>query len=141
MYWKPAHLNNRITAQYSYFVIGKRKLPEMKDFTISQVHKDKILKELNKIYGIKETSLFPDPVGFAAANSVNSNYGKTARDYLDLAMQAFYDEELDEATRYCEDTIDYCKSSINASVELIEAYRLLSNVKMLQAEKYEDEEK
>ena len=132
VYWKPAHLNNRITAQYSYFVIGKRKLPKMKEIIISREHKDKILRELSKIYGIKETSLFPDPVGFAEANSVNSNYGKTARDYLDLARQAFYDEKIDEATVHCEETIKYCHLTRNKSAELIEAYKILCHLKILQ---------
>ena len=133
VYWKPAHLNNRITAQYSYFVIGKRKLPKMKEIIISREHKDKILRELSKIYGIKETSLFPDPVGFAEANSVNSNYGKTARDYLDLARQAFYDEKIEEAIMHCEETIKYCHITKNKSAELIEAHKILCHLKILQA--------
>ncbi len=73
-YWKPAHLNNRITAQQSYFLIGKRKLPEMEKISIEENSKFNILKELLSVYGINEVTLYPDLVGFAQANSSRSSY-------------------------------------------------------------------
>ena len=75
-YWKPAHLNNRITAQQSYFLIGKRELPEMQGIIIKKNSKAGILKELSSTYGINEITLFPDLVGFAQANSVRSLYNQ-----------------------------------------------------------------
>ena len=75
-YWKPTHLNNRITTQLPYFLIGKRELPPMQKIIIAGNFKNNILQELSLIYGIKETTLFPDSTGFAQANSVYSPYGK-----------------------------------------------------------------
>ena len=78
-YWKPAHLNNRITAQQSYFVIGKREIPEIQKIVITENSKSNILKELSSVYGIDEATLFPDLVGFAQARSVYSPYGKEGK--------------------------------------------------------------
>ena len=75
-YWKPAYLNKRIAAQQSYFLIGKRELPEMEKIIIPEDSKSKILKELSSIYGINEITLFPDLVGFAQANSIFSPYNQ-----------------------------------------------------------------
>ena len=75
-YWKPAHLNKRITAQQSYFLIAKRISPEMKEISIEENLKSKIIEELSSVYGINEITLYPDLVGFAQANSIDSNYGK-----------------------------------------------------------------
>ena len=75
-YWKPAHLNKRITAQQSYFLIGKRIPPQMEEISIPENSKSKILKELSSVYGINEITLYPDIVGFAQANSIDSTYGK-----------------------------------------------------------------
>ena len=78
-YWKPAHLNKRITAQQSYFLIGKRippKMEEMQEILIKENIKSKILEDLSSVYGINEITLFPDLVGFAQANSIDSTYGK-----------------------------------------------------------------
>ena len=76
LYWKPAYLNKRIAAQQSYFLIGKRELPQMQKITISGNSKSKILKELSSVYGINEITLFPDLVGFAQANSIFSPYNQ-----------------------------------------------------------------
>ena len=78
-YWKLAHLNKRITAQQSYFLIGKRippKMKEMQEIPIEENLKSKILEDLSSVYGINEITLFPDLVGFAQANSIDSTYGK-----------------------------------------------------------------
>ena len=75
-YWKPPHLNNRITTQLPYFLIGKRELPLMQEIIITGDLKNNILQELSLVYGIKETTLFPDSTGFAQANSVYSPYGE-----------------------------------------------------------------
>ena len=78
-YWKPAHLNNRITAQKSYFLIGKRELPEMEKIVIPNNSKSEILKELSSVHGINEITLYPDLVGFAQANSEDSPYDQEAQ--------------------------------------------------------------
>ena len=72
--WKPANINNRILAQQSYFIMGRRELPAMKEVTIARKSKRSILEELLVLHGIKETTLFPDAMGFAKANSVTSSY-------------------------------------------------------------------
>ena len=76
LYWKTAHINDRISAQQSYFLMGKREIPETKGIIIIGNSKFDILKELSLIYGIEETRLFPDLVGLAQANSIHSPYGK-----------------------------------------------------------------
>ena len=81
-YWKPTHLNNRITAQQSYFLISKRELPKMQEIIIKGDLKANILKDLSLVYGVNEMTLFPDLVGFAQANSVHSASDKETQNFI-----------------------------------------------------------
>ena len=105
-YWKPAHLNNRITAQQSYFLIGKRKLPEMQKIDIEKDLKKKILQELSLVYGINEIMLFPDLVGFAQANSVTSSYyqeeQKETREFIYKDIIRPLDKSIKDNLKYVE---------------------------------------
>ena len=92
VYWKPAHLNKRIAAQQSYFLIGKRKLPGMKEITIIGSFKSKILKELSSVYGINELTLYPDLVGFAQVNSIYPSYGKEEKQERKRIIIRNYDQ-------------------------------------------------
>ena len=95
-YWKPAHLNKRIAAQQSYFLIDKKEIPampEMLKVIIQGNSKDDILEELSSLYGINEIMLFPDFVGFAQANSVHSPYNKED-EYLKNNMTVRYYDKI-----------------------------------------------
>ena len=71
-YWQPGHLNERISAQSSYFVIGsknlQREVEENKVIHINGHAKVRILAELSDVHNINRLSLFPDISGFAEAN-------------------------------------------------------------------------
>ena len=95
IYWKPANINNRIVAQQSYFLIGRRELPEMKQITIPAESKNNILQELSVLHSIKETTLFPDAMGFAQANSVESSYDAESQDAQNERTIRLYDKKIE----------------------------------------------
>ena len=95
IYWKPAHINNRIIAQGSFFVMGG-KVQEASKIFIPDDYKENILEELHQRYNIKELYLFPDSSGFAKANSLKSEYSTTTLDLYEEARN-LHDEELYEA--------------------------------------------
>ncbi len=78
-YWKPSHLNRRIPAQSSYFVIGKNDINEKiwmhSPIIIEQSYKKSILDALFTNHNIDALTLFPDMSGFAQANSELFPYG------------------------------------------------------------------
>ena len=96
LYWKPAHINNRITAQQAYFLIGKRKIPGMQELIIKGDYKKNILDDLSSVYGIERKILFPDLVGFVQANSVSSSYGKEKKLSTDRIIIRHYDEIVEQ---------------------------------------------
>ena len=96
LYWKPAHLNNRITAQQAYFLIGKRIIPGIEEVVIKGNSKKIILEHLSSVHGIERKTLFPDLVGFVQANSVSSSYGKEQRTISDGIIIRHYDEIIEK---------------------------------------------
>ena len=75
-YWKPAHLNERITAQHSLFLFGlpcSRKLGS-EEIIIESASKEHIRKDLEALHDICEESLFPDFVGFAYIQRSDAPY-------------------------------------------------------------------
>ena len=78
IYWKPAHINNRIIAQGSFFVIGGKVKADSK-FFIPENDKESILEDLHQRYNIKEISLFPDSSGFAKLIQLHQH---TLKQYL-----------------------------------------------------------
>ena len=91
-YLKPAHLNRRIAAQQSYFLIGKKEILEMQEIIVEGGAKINILKELSSIYGIEETMLFPDFIGFAQANSVHSSYSDEEEQLKNRMSVRYFDK-------------------------------------------------
>ena len=104
IYWKPAHLNNRITAQQSYFLISKREPPEIQEIVVAGNSKVDIIKELSTVHGIDGTMLFPDLVGFAQVNSVGSSYGKEEKRIRKKIIIRHYDEIIEKILKDPEDT-------------------------------------
>jgi FRG domain/TPR repeat len=83
-WWEPSHINNRIPAQDSVFVYGNSVI-DSKHFTkivIANKAKERILKQLDKIFNINEITLFNDIDGFATANSrtASINYSDTTEE-------------------------------------------------------------
>ena len=99
LYWKPAHLNNRITAQQSYFLIGKREIPGMQELVIKGDCKTIILKNLSSVHRIERKTLFPDLAGFVRANSVSSSYGKKEKLVSDRIIIQHYDENVEKDSK------------------------------------------
>ena len=99
LYWKPAHINNRITAQQAYFLIGKRKIPGIQELIIKGDCKRLILDDLSSVYGIERKILFPDLVGFVQANSVSSSYSKEKKLSTDRIIIRHYDEIVEKSIK------------------------------------------
>ena len=75
-YWKPAHLNERITAQHSLFLFGLPCSGKLgtEEIIIESASKEQIQKELESLHNICEESLFPDFVGFAYIQRADAPY-------------------------------------------------------------------
>ena len=85
-YWKMDDSNNkRMSAQDSYFIIGNIKSLSMEEIIIPHTAKASIRKYLEYKFGIKETSIYPDAIGFARANSITSHYNDKKKD--DIRME------------------------------------------------------
>ena len=119
IYWKPAHLNNRITAQQSYFLISKREPPKMQEIIIDGNSKIDIMEELSTVHGIDGTMLFPDLVGFAQANSVGSAYGKEEKRLRKKIILRHHDEIIEKINKEPNDTET---NKIAKITKLAEAY-------------------
>ena len=119
VYWKPAHLNNRITAQQSYFLIGEIMDSDMKKIIIKGDLKASILEELSLVYGINEITLFPDLVGFAQANSTGSPSGKEEMRLRKRMIIRHHDEIIEEINKEQEDTK---ANKVAKTAKLIKAY-------------------
>ena len=119
VYWKPAHLNNRITAQQSYFLIGEIMDSDMKKIIIKGDLKPSILEELSLVYGINEITLFPDLVGFAQANSTESPSGKEEIRLRKRMIIRHHDEIIKEINKEQKDTK---ANKIAKTTKLAEAY-------------------
>ena len=86
IYWKPAHINSRIIAQNSFFVMGGQVIVAS-EFFIHEEDKKNILEILHRNYNIKEASLFPDSSGFAKANSIKKEYSGTIFDLWEEGLK------------------------------------------------------
>ena len=66
-YWTPAHLNERITAQGSLFLLAPPSSgnPSSENIVVAAEYKGQIRQELADLFNTHEESLFPDFVGFA----------------------------------------------------------------------------
>ena len=119
IYWKPAHLNNRITAQQSYFLISKREPPKMQEIIIAGNSKIDIIKELSAVHGIGGAMLFPDLVGFAQINSVDSAYGKEEKRLRKKIIIRHHDEIIEKIIK---EQKDYEDNKASKNTKLTKAY-------------------
>ena len=108
-YWKPAHLNERITAQHSLFLFGLPASEELKseEMIVESASKGQILRELEELHDICEESLFPDFVGFAYTQRSNAPYPITnAEEYIRRGVEAGqrgqYSEAIEDFTKAIE---------------------------------------
>ncbi len=88
--WEPSDRNNRIIAQQSIFVFGRKRIEKSnyKEIQISREYKAAILEDL-KQFGITEDTLFRDFPGFSFSNFHNKPYAvKSAKDYFDSGRAA-----------------------------------------------------
>ncbi len=96
VYWKPGHINNRIIAQHSYFVVGGQ-IGNFQEYFIPESLKSCILATLYKFYDIKRTNLFPDESGFAESKSVRPQYTVVYLEYLDAGLKFHRSGKYDRA--------------------------------------------
>lgn len=117
-YWKPAHLNERITAQHSLFLFGLPSSGELRseELIIDSGNKEQIREELEDLHNICEESLFPDFVGFAYTQRSNAPYPTLdAKEYLRRGIEA---EQRGQNTEAIQDLT----KAIELNLELAEAY-------------------
>ena len=107
IYWKPAHINNRIIAQHSYFVIGGY-LGKLEEFFIPEYIKEHILGVLHRIHDINRDTLFPDEAGLAEVNSTSPKCNVIYLEYLDTGLKfhrsGLYEEAIERYTKIIEYT-------------------------------------
>ena len=75
-YWKPAHLNERITAQHSLFIFGLPSPEKLgpEEIIVESENKEQIRTDLKELHDIWEESLFPDFIGFAYTQRSDAPY-------------------------------------------------------------------
>lgn len=106
-YWKPAHLNERITAQHSLFLFGLPSSEKLrsKEIIIASASKEQIRKELEALHDICEKSLFPDFVGFAYIQRADAPYPiPDAEEYI------LRGAESDQRGQYSEAIVNFTKA-------------------------------
>jgi len=107
-YWEPSNFNSRIPKQHSIFVFGPPVIPN-DYFKIIYVDKDSkktILKDLEKIFDINETSLFSDLPGFARANCANTIFNEwDGFDYYLYGVSFVQRKEYKKAIEYLTESI------------------------------------
>ena len=109
--WPPAHMNERITSQHSFFLFG---LPSSmalqlkpEEIVIASASKEQIRQELKELHNIHEESLFLDFVGFAYTQRHNAPYDTPdATEYIRRGSQerqrGQYSEAIESYTKRIE---------------------------------------
>ena len=96
IYWKPAHINNRIIAQHSYFIVGGQ-FNNLKKCFIPEENKEDILVDLYRLYDINRITLFPDEAGLAEAKSENPKYSVVYLEYLNAGLKLHRNGQYEQA--------------------------------------------
>lgn len=116
-HWKPAHLNERITAQHSLFIFGLSPSEKLKseELIIESASKEQILQELEELHDICEESLFPDFVGFAYIQRSDAPYlipdaEKYIRRGAEADQRGQYPEAIANFTKAIELNPDYAEA-------------------------------
>ena len=73
-HWTPKLQNNRIVAQKSVFVFGAPKVQPDDECVIMKSGKRAVLESLKNIFGIEESTMFPDFDGFARLHGSNQPF-------------------------------------------------------------------
>ena len=121
--WHPSFLNNRIIAQQSVFVFGNPPIEEDAKCIVVGCSKRNILRDLEKLAGITETSLFPDFEGISRVNAHNKpTDANNARVYRQRGIDAYYDSKWDEAINWLTKAIDSEPDNLHAHVYLGRVY-------------------
>ncbi len=104
--WEPKFQNNRIVAQNSVFILGAADIKHDETCIVDSSSKESITKQLDKLFGINEASLFPDFDGFARLHSQRNPYVELdAPGYLQRGMDAHLAGNLDDAIDNYTETI------------------------------------
>ena len=107
--WTPTQLGNRIIAQQSLFIFGKRRLNN-DDYTSIIIDKDKkeqIKEDLRDWFGISEETLFNDFTGFALSKAHNrGDKNNNASDYFRWGLQHQQQRKYQEAIQCYDTAID-----------------------------------
>ena len=100
--WEPSHLNSRIPAQSSVFLIAKEPYTlEQKEVLVDKKSKKNIRQQLESTFGITEESVFPDFPGFALANAADKIAKfKDEKHYFKLGLEMLRENKYEEAIAY-----------------------------------------
>ena len=99
--WQPKLQNNRIIAQQSVFIFGGAKIEAADECIISRGAKQDLLKALDKLAGLTETTIYPDSDGFARLHVQNNpDFEPNPQGYLQRGIEVHQKGEREEAITY-----------------------------------------
>jgi len=133
--WHPSFQNNRIIAQQSVFVFGfgfeDPPIPEGAQCEVVGCSKQEIRRDLYKLSGITEVSLFPDFEGMARAYAHDkpSLITSNAETYRQRGINMYHKGELDEAIDYLTQTSRLESKDPYAHIHLGQVYHLKGEIK------------
>ena len=121
--WHPGFQNNRIIAQQSVFVFGNPPIRENAKCIVAERSKQDILRDLEKLAGITEASLFPDFEGMARVYAHDKPINtRDASAYRHRGIDAYYDNEWEEAIYWLTKAIDSEPDNLHGYVYLGRVY-------------------
>ena len=98
--WVPKPQNNRIIAQHSVFIFGASKIDADFECVIKRERKQEILRNLDRLFNINETSMFLDLHGFARQHAADKpRIAPDFQTYLQRGIEAHQERDLDNAIR------------------------------------------
>lgn len=128
--WHPSFQNNRIIAQQSVFVFGGPPIPEEAQCEVVGCSKQEIRRDLYKLSGITEVSLFPDFEGMARAYAHDKlSLTSNAEIYRQRGINMYHKGELDEAIGYLKQASCLKPDDPYAYIHLGHAYHLKGEIR------------